>query len=338
MPSLWKQKNSPYWYINFVDPTTGKRVRRSTGIEDRRTVELVLKDIELKIARGQYAFEELTPSIKMRKFINEYIQTYSTVNKSPGTCRIDALSLKRWIEFVGNIQISDVTVKLIEQYKQERLQHIKPVSLNIELRSLKAAFQVAVKWRYLKNNPFKEIAQLKINEPRTPQFLAVNEIRRLLSVIDNEKFKLLVEMYLSTGGRRNEVLSLTIDDIDIPSRTVTFVNGTKFGKKRVVPLNQRALKILTHLRKSTHASTDRIFEYEKNYISRRFKYYARKAGLPESIKTHSLRHTFASALAERSVDIHTIKQLLGHSSVKVTEIYSHLSPEHKIKAVNKLTY
>jgi integrase len=150
--------------------------------------------------------------------------------------------------------------------------------------------------------------------------------------------KLLFEFHLNTGGRRNEVLSLTWKNINFRNQTVTFVNGTKFGKRRVVPLNKRALEILTGLHKSGDAPSDKIFDYEKNYISRRFKYYARKAGLPESIRTHSLRHTFASILSENSIDIHTIKELMGHSSIKVTEIYSHLSPEHKIKAVKRLKY
>ncbi len=338
MASLWKQNNSPYWYVRFTDPHTGKRVRRSTGTADRNTAELILKEIEIKIAKGQYGFEELTAAIKIEAFAHEYVETYSKVNKAASTCRIDALSLKRWLEFSGNIPLGSVTAKMVEQYKQTRLQSIKPVSLNIELRALKAAFQVAVSWGYLKENPFKKVKQIRIEETDAPKHLTRDEISRLLGAVDDNKMRLLFEFYLNTGGRRNEVLSLTWNNIDFENQTVTFVNGTKFGKKRVVPLNQRALEILTHLRKSTHASTDRIFNYEKNYISRRFKYYARKAELPESIKTHSLRHTFASALAEKSVDIHTIKQLLGHSSVKVTEIYSHLSPEHKIKAVNKLTY
>ena len=338
MASLWKQKDSPYWYINFVDPRTCKRVRRSTGTDDKSLAELILKEIEVKIAKGQYGFDELLPDIKIQDFAHEYINTYSKVNKAASTSRIDALSLKRWIEFTGNIPINSVTVKMIEQFKQERQKTIKPVSLNIELRALKAAFQVAVSWEYLKENPFKKVRQIRIEEGDVPRHLSREEVSLLFNAVDDEMMRRLFEFYLNTGGRRNEVLSLTWKNIDLENQTVKFVNGTKFGKKRVVPLNTRALEILTQLGKSKHISTDRIFKYEKNYISRKFKYYARKAGLSESIRTHSLRHTFASILVDSSIDIHTIKELMGHSSVKVTEIYSHLSPEHKVKAVNKLTY
>ena len=292
----------------------------------------------MKIAKGQSGFDDLLPDINVEAFADEYVETYSSVNKASSTCRIDALSLKRWIEFSGDIPISNVTAKMIEQYKQERQKTIKPVSLNIELRALKAAFQVAVSWGYLKENPFKKVKQIRIEETDVPRHLTREEISRLLNAVDDEKMRLLFEIYLNTGGRRNEVLSLTWKNIDLKNQTATFVNGTKFGKKRIVPLNQRALEILTHLRKSAHSLSNRIFNYEKNYISRRFKYYARKARLPESIKTHSLRHTFASLLIDNSVDIHTIKELMGHSSVKVTEIYSHHSPKYKIKAVNKLNY
>lgn len=338
MASLWKQKNSPYWYVRFTDPHTGKRIRKSTGTADKNTAELILKEIEVKIAKGQYGFEELMESIRIEAFAREYVETYSRVNKAPSTCRIDALSLKRWFEFSGDIPISSVTIKMIEQYKQERQKTIKPVSLNIELRALKAAFQVAVSWGYLKENPFKKVKQLRVKESDIPKYLSQEDISRLFKAVDDTTMRLLFEFYLNTGGRRSEVLSLTWDNIDFKNRTVTFANNTKFGKRRVVPLNQRAFDIMTHLRESTNDLSGRIFDYEKNYISRRFKYYARKAGLRKSIKTHSLRHTFATALAEASVDILTIKQLMGHSSVKVTEIYSRPSPKHKASAVNKLTF
>jgi integrase len=338
MASLWKQNGSPHWYVRFVDPLTGRNVRKSTGTTDRKTAELILKEIEVKIAKGQYGFEELMPKVYMLQFASEYIENYSKVNKAESTCRIDTLALKRWLEFVGDIPLVNVSVKKIELFKRERQNYVKPVSLNIELRSLKAAFQVAVKWGYLKSNPFKDVKQLRVPETSAPRRLSDAEISRLLDVVDDEKIRLLFELYLNTGGRRNEVLSLQWDNIDFENQTVTFANGTKFGKKRVIPLNSRALEIFTYLRNSGHNNSSRIFNYEKDYISRRFKYYARKAGLPESIRTHSLRHTFASILSENSIDIHTIKELMGHSSIKVTEIYSHLSPEHKIKAVKRLKY
>ncbi len=172
----------------------------------------------------------------------------------------------------------------------------------------------------------------------TPRFLSGTEINQLLEVVEDEKLRLLFEFYLNTGGRRNEVLCLTWSNIDIKNKTVTFINGTKFGKKRTVPLNPRAYEILMQLRKVGDKPSSRPFNYEKNYITRKFKVYARKACLPESIRTHSLRHTFASILVMNGVDMQTIKELLGHSSLKVTEMYAHLSPQHKITAVEKLIY
>ncbi|MCP4581090.1 MAG: tyrosine-type recombinase/integrase [candidate division Zixibacteria bacterium] len=73
-------------------------------------------------------------------------------------------------------------------------------------------------------------------------------------------------------------------------------------------------------------------------MSRRFKTYAKEAGLPDSITFHSLRHTFCSILVMQGVDMFTIKELMGHSSLKVTERYLHLTTAHKIEAVEKLEY
>jgi site-specific recombinase XerD len=75
----------------------------------------------------------------------------------------------------------------------------------------------------------------------------------------------------------------------------------------------------------------------KNAIVRRVKRWIRKAGLPEELHTHSLRHTAASWLVQSGTSIYAVQQILGHSTIRMTEVYSHLQPEHLRKEMEKLT-
>ena len=340
MASLWRQKDSPYWYIRFVDPNTGERVRRSTGTKDRKTAELILKDIEIKIAKGNFGLENMIPAKSIQDFGIEYLEGYSKINKSPKTCEIDKMALRNWVETIGNTFLTDVTARLVEKFKSEMIRKLSATTVNMRFRSLRAAFSVAVKWGYLQSNPFKGLKEIPVDGADAPRYLSSVEIKKLFAVVDDERFRTLFEFYINTGGRLREVLGLTWNDVNLENKTLTFRHETKFNKKRDIGLNRKAIELLQSVQAMSPGAqlNDRIFTFSAWYVSKRFKHYVRKAGLPESITTHSLRHTFASHLVMNGVNIYTVKELMGHSSLKVTEVYSHLSPAHKIKAVEKLKY
>lgn len=340
MASLWKQKNSPYWYVRFVDPQTGEDIRKSTGTKDKKTAELILKGIEIKIAKGKFKFEELKPQKNIREFADEYLERYSLHNKSPKTIEIEKQAFKNWISIIGNIPISDISLKSVEKFKSEMIGFLSPTTVNMRFRALRASFTIAVKWGYLEKNPFKGIKELPVATGGLPRYLTEAEIQRIFSVVKDERFRLIIEFYINTGGRLREVSNLTWRDIDLNKKTLSFRHDTKFNKTRIIVLNSRAIEILNTIKTNSPEDklNDKIIKLSPSYISKRFKYYIRRADLPESITFHSLRHTHASLLIMAGVDIYTVKELLGHSSLKVTERYSHLSSAHKFEAVEKLKY
>jgi integrase len=131
-----------------------------------------------------------------------------------------------------------------------------------------------------------------------------------------------------------ELLKLSWDQIDFSLKKLTLWNQdhiTKSKKIRVVPLNKKALEILT--KRQEVSKNCRVFTYNKNeinpdYLQHKFKDYLLKAKLNSKLHFHSLRHSFASWLVQGNVSIYLVSKLLGHSSVKTTERYAHLNSEH----------
>ena len=202
----------------------------------------------------------------------------------------------------------------------------------MEIRHLKAAFSYATEViSILKENPFRNVKQLKIEGDNLPGYLTLYDIEKLLSVIDDEDFKQLVIFYLNTGCRRDEALNLTLDNIDFNRKKIK-ITQTKSGKDREIPLNEKLLKILERRNREVP------FGFKSHYVTHKFKEYVRKAGINERFSVHSLRHTFASHLVMNGVDLYTVQKLLGHSSIRVTEKYAHLSPDFLASGVTKLPY
>ncbi|MEX2191581.1 MAG: site-specific integrase, partial [Bacteroidota bacterium] len=132
-------------------------------------------------------------------------------------------------------------------------------------------------------------------------------------------------------------------DVDLERRLIRVSNSetftTKTGKTRTVPMNERVYVLLKD--RNTHMHEEHVFTFEgkpirPDFLSRKFRFCIRKSGLPRALHFHSLRHTFATWLVQGSVSIYEVQKLLGHSSLAVTQIYSHLAASELHNAVNKL--
>ena len=167
-------------------------------------------------------------------------------------------------------------------------------------------------------------------------------MNKLLNVIANKDLTDLIEFAVNTGLRQMEILTLEWNQIDFSNRILILDNRnhlTKSKKIRTIPLNTKALQIITE--REREKTTNLIFTYKglsikQYFISKSFKTYVKKSNLNPKLNFHSLRHTFASWLVQKGVSIYEVSKLLGHSDIKVTEIYSHLRAEDLRESVNKL--
>jgi len=261
----------------------------------------------------------------------------------PGTVDICRASLKQFLSFAGDIPLTTITEKHVDGYKVVRLQHVKPVTVNIELRTLRAVFNVALRWGVIERNPFARLKLVRVPES-SPVYLSREECQRLLHVVEEDWLKEMIVFAVCTGTRRGEMLNLRWKDVDFTRRLIHIQNSEAFrakhGKSRVIPMNDVVCSLLST--KMANSRSEYVFTRKrrmigKSYLSHLFKRYVRKAGIDDRMHWHSLRHTHASWLVQNGVSLYEVQKLLGHSSILVTQIYGHLHPERLHETVNKIT-
>jgi integrase len=155
-----------------------------------------------------------------------------------------------------------------------------------------------------------------------------------------DHLKPLVILSLNTGMRRGELFALTWESVDLVAGRITVHGATaKSGKTRHIPLNAAALDALRGWRDQAPTKTGLIFPAKNGdaltHVRRAWESVLR-AGKITRFRWHDMRHTFASKLVMASVDLNTVRELLGHSDYAMTQRYAHLAPEHKAAAVAKL--
>src|SRR5579862_8535810 len=331
MATLRKRKKKR-GYIYVIDfHYNGKRYIKSTKTSDLKVAKEIRSDIEAKISRGSFRVEETKPKAdsKLSKFFDDYFK-YTMSFKGANTLENERRFARTFIAVVGDRLLRTVTKKLLDDWRSQRLAKNAPTTYNIERSFLHAAFNVAMRWGFIDLNPISELRKATVEERRN--YMNEEEIQRLLEAIDtdianpakspvreyNVLFRKYVEFLLNTGLRRNEALGLTPEQIDL-TNSVIYVEKTKSRKFRSVPLNERAREILSELDEKAFS------QLRPGYVSHKFNDLMKRLKMTQ-FKLHSTRHTFATALVSRGVNILAIKDLLGHSSIQTSMVYSKTDP------------
>ena len=171
-----------------------------------------------------------------------------------------------------------------------------------------------------------------LKKRKLPVVLSENEIQRILSNIGNLKHKALLSLIYSCGLRVGEALNLKINDLDSDRMLISVRNG-KGEKDRMVPLASNVLKLLRTYYKQYQPS-DYLFNgaeqgpYSATSIRNVLKRAVYKSYIKKNVTPHTLRHSYATHLLEKGTDLRYIQVILGHSSVKTTEIYTHVSTKN----------
>ena len=170
-----------------------------------------------------------------------------------------------------------------------------------------------------------------INDYAVPEVLSFNDVEKLLNATEDLKYKAIFAIMYSSGLRISEVLHLHYEDISRKNMQI-YIRDSKTHTARYALLSKRALDILTEYWFTCGRPTGILFSnrWTGEYLTTSgprlvFKKSLKIAGLPHSIRMHSLRHSYATHLLEDGVDIRYIQTLLGHRSPKSTEIYLHVS-------------
>ncbi len=336
MARIYKRRD--IWYLDFQ--YKGRRIRKKIG-KLKSMAEFALKDVEVKIIKGELGI--LRKEIKIDKFIEGYL-SYIKVNKREKTAiryREIIEHFKKFIRESEVVELSAITSLLIEEYKQERLKFIKPITVNYELDLLKAFFKRAIKNNYMKKNPLDDIERLKVAQ-KQPRFFVEEELREILLHCQKRDYPVFLTL-ASTGMRLGELINLEWEDVDFERRAITIrvkdFWEPKNSKPRAIPMTNKIVEVLKELQRDSRwvFATEKGTQLNRNHLRERLVRVCMNIGIkPGNI--HTFRHTFASHLIMKEVDLPTVRKLMGHSDIKTTMIYAHLAQEHLKSAIERLEF
>jgi len=323
------KKNNECWIDYYAH---GRRYREKVG-PSKQLAEAALRKKKTEIAENKFLDIRRENKIKFEDFADEYFELHCKVNNKSWPA--DQFLIKTLKKTFSGRYLHEISPHMVEQFKAGRRKEVAPASVNRCLQCLKSMFNKAIAWdKFNGKNPVQQVKLFKENNQRL-RFLEKEEIVRLLSRC-TKHLKPLVIIALNTGMRRGEILGLKWRDVDF-KRNILYLYNTKNGEKREVPINEQVKTTLIRIRKNPASEYIFCNKNGKPYtqIRKSFCTALRKSAIND-FSFHDLRHTFASHLVMAGVDLNTVRELLGHKSLKMTLRYSHLSPSHKKRAVDIL--
>lgn len=225
--------------------------------------------------------------------------------------------------------------------------HYSSPSISRKISSLRSLFGYLVSQDYLERNPAAAL-RTPPKRKRVPVYLTEPELRRLLHVaeISEDPWAMrdlvVLKLLAYTGIRRSELIAANWNDVDLGEKVLKIQKG-KGNKQRLIPLADDLVELLTaYLQTRLPLENPALVlgnwrtRISKRLIGSIVRKYVKKAGIKKPITAHKLRHTFATVLLEKNVDLVSIQQLLGHSDLSTTEIYVHTNAERLRDAVTQL--
>ena len=256
--------------------------------------------------------EDYLLKLELRRYANSTVKSY-------------ILAFETFINHFKERELMEINEADIRSYLQKMVQAKKSdSSINLAINAIKFYYELVLGMP----NRFYSIER-PIKKKSLPQVISKEEVALLLKNTENQKHKCIIMILYSAGLRRGELINLKIKDID-NYRMLIRVNQAKGRKDRVTLL---AIKALEELRIYFKIYRPQVWlfegplgaQYSPSSVQKILQMAKEKAGILRNITPHMLRHSFATHLLESGVDLRRIQVLLGHSSSKTTEIYTHVA-------------
>lgn len=325
------------WYLDFKD-ANGKRVQRV--VKDALSPEDAARALQEALQRERY--QSICPgsipqTVLFEDFAELFYQSYIVANlKRPSTERLRLMVL---VEFFKGQELRGITPIALEKFRHERLKAGNArTTINRYLAIMKKLYNVAINEGMATDNPVRKIKFYSEAESQKERILSQDEEERLLEAAPAHLRPILV-IALSTGMRWGEIVNLTWKNVDFQAGLIHVVK-TKSGKPRHININSTLLEELSALRAASNGSPyvlpSKVTGKPYASLYRCFIKACKAVGI-EGLRFHDLRHTFATRLIQGGADIETVRSLLGHHSIVMTQRYTHSSHEMKQRAVESLS-
>jgi len=331
------KKGKVRWYLDYCDRNgirTQKVARLATSKEE---AFIALQEKTRKEFNNEHGIKRKEQKIKFFEFAEMYLKNYAKVNKrswKDDEYRIEA----NMNPFFGNYELQNITPLLIEKYRVKRLETgVAKSTVNREITIMKKMFNLAIDWNLTNVNNVLKVKLFSEKDTQKERILTEEEEFKLLAESPDYLKPILITA-LNTGMRKGEILNLKWNQVDFNKRTVR-VEHTKGGRNRIIPINDPLYQLLMKA-KDLNGKNTYIFPNPKTGlpftdVKKSFKNSCKRAGI-DDLRFHDLRHTCATRLIESGTDIITIRDILGHFSVRVTQRYTHSNQNQKKEAVERL--
>ena len=335
------------WEVNYRD-ADGKRHNKVCP------TLAAAKHFEAQVLKEKFEEKELgvksTKEVEWGTLCKDFLRFSETNNKFQ-THRSNKLSIKHFTEFFnekiprGKIYLSDITAKMIEDYKTKRKKEVSNATINRELACLRYMFNLAVEWDIDGVLNTKKIKLLE-NPPGRLRYLTEDEIQEIIKNAIPLHLKVFYIIAFTTGMRKSEILNLKWKDIDL-KEGILLIEITKSGKRREVYISKPVCQLLKwwkqqigkvyELHRIKHyyppVNEEEVFAIKD--IKRAHKTACEKAGI-EDFRIHDCRHTAATLFRTQGTELDTLMEILGHSTIKMTMRYAHIGSEEKQKAAKNI--
>lgn len=240
---------------------------------------------------------------------------------------------------VDRVKINSYILKLKER-------KLAPTSVIRKVASLRGFFKWISAMGILQKNPASTLEQPKVPQ-RLPKVVSIKEIEEILHSDLSDLEKVIIELLYSCGLRVSELVNLKINDIDLNSKYVRCFG--KGSKERIIPIGDKAKAAIQSylperefvLKKYNLTTKKMLLTDNGKFVNRQFVYsliHDRGKLIHKNISPHTLRHSFATHLLENGADLRIVQELLGHSDVSTTQLYTHISKKRLKEVYFSINY
>jgi integrase/recombinase XerC len=277
-------------------------------------------------------FQKRYSPYTVRSYHDDLLQFFDYVQLTFGDISIKGISHNYIRSWLASMKEKDITSKTI----------------NRKISSLKSFFKYLMKTGALEQTPLTKVISPKIKK-RLPDFIKIDDADKLIASLENTdswkslNTKMLITLFYNTGMRLSELINLKENQIDFSKNQIKVLG--KGNKERIIPVSSDIIRLikdyLQYKRREFKNPECSLLVTEKGEkMYPKYPYLVVKSFLESEVKTldkkspHVLRHTFATHLSNNGADLNAIKELLGHSSLAATQVYTHNTIE-KLKEVHK---
>lgn len=355
-----KQKTNKKWLVN-MNNEFGQRIRRTFNTKSEAKVfaaEIEGNKYKNKLSNNGMA--------QVRHSILSGLEDFSTTKQhlSESTKEKIAFVLNQFklfltllgIKFIDEFTPEHATLLFKELTKEKkdprgntnRLVKAKSKTVNFFLQIIRSFFKNEIIKGHLDRNPMQHIMNLKV-EKNPPEYYTKEELKKFFAQEMEAAYRYAFMGYLLTGMRFSELANLIWSDVDLEKRLIRISSKVGFKTKthnsqRIIPINEHLHKLLLQMSKEKNIqqfvfASPKGGQLKERTLLHVCKFTAAKAGIKSRAFIHKFRHSYATHLVQSGVPIYSVKELLGHSSIVMTEIYAHNNPElmhREVSVLNKL--